>query len=282
MSGAAYCPIGKAEKLLLATDGTEYSEGAIREAISFAAKCSSKLYAMSVIELAMEYESVAQKHVELEESDRIKHLDSIKQKAQDAGVSCETFICEDNEPDKCIVQEAEKRAVDMIITGKRGAKGLMKLMMGEVVAKVIKNAPCKVLVVPKEAIISYHNILIATDGSRHSEAAASDAVGIAKRCGSSLIALSAYKSNSEQDEAKSNAAMVVDMAKKEGVPAEALAPHGKSYETIVEVAGGRGVDLIVVGTYGKTGLEKLLMGSSTEKVIGLAHCAVLVVKAAKV
>ena len=37
-------------------------------------------------------------------------------------------------------------------------------------------------------------------------------------------------------------------------------------------------DLIVMGTYGKTGIKKLLMGSSTEKVIGSAGCAVLVVK----
>jgi nucleotide-binding universal stress UspA family protein len=35
-----------------------------------------------------------------------------------------------------------------------------------------------------------------------------------------------------------------------------------------------------MGTYGKTGLKKLLMGSSTEKVIGHAGCAVLVVRAA--
>jgi nucleotide-binding universal stress UspA family protein len=44
------------------------------------------------------------------------------------------------------------------------------------------------------------------------------------------------------------------------------------------MAGGRGVDLIVMGTYGKTGLKKFLMGSSTEKVIGRAGCAVLVVR----
>jgi nucleotide-binding universal stress UspA family protein len=39
------------------------------------------------------------------------------------------------------------------------------------------------------------------------------------------------------------------------------------------------VDLIVMGAYGKTGLRKLLMGSSTEKVISHAGCAVLVAKA---
>jgi len=39
------------------------------------------------------------------------------------------------------------------------------------------------------------------------------------------------------------------------------------------------VGLIVVGSHGRTGLERLLMGSVTERVIGHANCAVLVVKA---
>jgi nucleotide-binding universal stress UspA family protein len=81
------------------------------------------------------------------------------------------------------------------------------------------------------------------------------------------------------EEAKSHVLQVVEMAKKEGITAEALTPIGRSHEVIVETAGGRSVDLIVMGSYGKTGLKKLLMGSSTEKVIGNASCAVLVVKA---
>jgi len=58
-----------------------------------------------------------------------------------------------------------------------------------------------------------------------------------------------------------------------------LTPIGKPYDVIIETAGGRAVDLIVMGTYGKTGLRKVFMGSTTEKVIGHTACAVLVVKA---
>jgi nucleotide-binding universal stress UspA family protein len=85
-------------------------------------------------------------------------------------------------------------------------------------------------------------------------------------------------SGDELQEAKTNVARVVEMGQKEGISIEALTPIGRSYDAIVETAGGRGIDLIVMGTYGKTGLKKLLMGSATEKVIGLAGCAVLVVK----
>ncbi len=84
---------------------------------------------------------------------------------------------------------------------------------------------------------------------------------------------------SESEEARSSVNKVVELGRKEGLSVEALTPIGRSHDVIVETAGGRGVDMIVVGTYGKTGLKKFLMGSSTEKVIGKAGCAVLVVKA---
>jgi nucleotide-binding universal stress UspA family protein len=151
--------------------------------------------------------------------------------------------------------------------------------MGQVAAKVIGHAPCKVLVVPRAARIECRNILVATDGSEHSTAAASEAIGIAKRCGSNIIAVSAMHSEEESEGAKANVNKVIEMAQKEGIPVEALTPIGRSYDVIVETAGGRGVDLIVMGTYGKTGLKKLFMGSSTEKVIGHTSCAVLVVRA---
>jgi nucleotide-binding universal stress UspA family protein len=54
---------------------------------------------------------------------------------------------------------------------------------------------------------------------------------------------------------------------------------GKPYEAIVDTAKQRQADLIIVGSHGRTGLKRLLMGSVTERVIGHAETAVLVVKA---
>jgi nucleotide-binding universal stress UspA family protein len=179
---------------------------------------------------------------------------------------------------QAIVDEATEKKVDMIVIGRRGRKGVAKALMGEVAAKVIAHAPCKVLVVPRAAQIEYKNILAATDGSVHAIAAVNEALAIAKRCGSHVIALSAMRDESERKEANQFASAAADAAKKEGVSAEAVTPTGRSFNAIVETAGGRGVDLIVMGTYGKTGVKKLLMGSATEKVIGTAGCAVLVVK----
>jgi len=278
MDCGQFCPVGKLEKLLVSTDGSVHSEGAIREAISFASKCSSKIYACMVLETNPEYETIGSDVFEKEEKEATAHLESIKARAEKEGVRCETIFHESIEASQAIVNEATEKKVDMIVIGRHGRKGLLKALMGEVAAKVIAQAPCKVLVVPKAAKIEYRNILIATDGSVHSNAALTEAIAIAKRCGSHLIALSAMRDESEREEAKNLANKAAELAQAEGVSAEAVTPLGRSFNAIVETAGGRGVDLIVMGTYGKTGVKKLLMGSSTEKVIGNAGCAVLVVK----
>ena len=54
--------------------------------------------------------------------------------------------------------------------------------------------------------------------------------------------------------------------------------QGESSRLIVETAKDHGAEVIVMGSHGRTGLTRLLMGSITEKVIGSAVCPVLVVK----
>lgn len=279
MNSAQSCPVGGVAKVLLATDGSVYSEGAVSEAINFAKKCSSRLYVLSVLAANPEYETIGSNFFEQEEKETRNLLESLKARAAKEGVTCETGVFRDNDPAVVIVEEAGRKKVDMIIIGRHGRTGLTKLLMGAVAAKVIGHAPCKVMVVPKAASIEYRNILVATDGSVHGNAAVTEAIAIAKRCGSRLLALSAMRDESEREEAGNYSNKAVEMAKKEGVEAEAVTPVGRSFDAIVETAGGRGVDLIVMGTYGKTGVKKLFMGSSTEKVIGNSGCAVLVVKA---
>ncbi|RJQ43727.1 MAG: universal stress protein [Nitrospiraceae bacterium] len=275
---ATTCPLSGLRKILLATDGSQFSEGAEREALNFAKNCSSKVYAMSVAEILTDYEAFSPQRIEeMRDAEIKKHLESVKSRASEEKTDCEVLIAH-GDPYTEIVEAASANRVDMIVIGRRGKTGLKKLLMGEVAAKVIGHAPSRVLVVPKAARIEFKKLLVATDGSQHSEQAVAEAVGIAKCCGSELLILSAMRDESEQEEAQAHVNRAADIARNEGVNAETITPIGRSYDVIVETAGGRGVDLIVMGTYGKTGIRKVLMGSSTEKVIGYAGCAVLVVR----
>jgi len=273
------CPIAKMEKLLLATDNSKFSEGAIREALSLAKRCSSKLLAISVVKTNLEFEMTMPKVIEKEEDETSKHLELIKATASKEGIGCETLTMHAEEPYQEIVNAAARYEVDVIIMGRHGRTGLIKLMMGSVTARVIGHAPCNVLVIPSDAKVEGRNILVATDGSRYSEAAAHEAICIAKQCKSRLIAISVASSDTEIASAEGNVKKIIDAAEKEGVETKGLTSTGKPYEVIVDTARQKLVDLIVLGSHGRTGIERLLMGSVTERVIGHSEVAVLVVKA---
>ena len=294
---AEICPTTGDEKILLSTDGSEFSEGAVREAIKLAKKCSSKLTVLSVIDTNPEFDALAPQIMEKKEKAARQNLDAVQARARQEGVDCETIIREGEEPYKYIVDEAIKKKSTMLVMGRRGRTGLKRLVMGSVTARVIGHAPCNVLVVPRAAQLEFKNIVVATDGSKYSAAAASEAIGLAKRNGSALTVIAVVPSElmtptdidftmtqreliaeKELHEAEKNAKAVKEAAQKEGVAVKAFVLSGKPADAIIETAQDKNADLIVLGSHGRTGIERLLMGSVAERVIVTASCAVLVVK----
>ena len=71
---------------------------------------------------------------------------------------------------------------------------------------------------------------------------------------------------------------VKNKAASEGVKAEGIVQEGEAYKNIIDIAGKKKAGAIIMGSHGRTGLKRLLMGSVTERVIGHAPCPVLVVK----
>jgi nucleotide-binding universal stress UspA family protein len=291
------CPTTGVERVLLSTDGSEHSEGAVREAIKLAKKCGSKLTALSVIDTNPEFDALAPQIMEKKGKEARQNLEAVQARAGKEGVLCDISVREGEDSYKYIVDEAVKNKSTMIVMGRRGRTGLKRLMMGSVTARVIGHAPCNVLVVPKAAQLEFTNIVVATDGSKHSLAAASEAVGLAKRNGSALTIIAVVPSElltpvdidftvnqreliaeKEMQEAEKNARIVKEAAQKEGVAVKAFIMSGKPADAIIEIAREKRADLIVLGSHGRTGIERLLMGSVAERVIVLASCPVLVVK----
>ena len=139
----------------------------------------------------------------------------------------------------------------------------------------------------------YEKILIAADGSEKNRAAVSEAIRIAHACGAAVVAvyvqdLGAIESlppgemllkdtwSVIQNEAESTLAGIRSMA--EGVALTTVVLEGKPAPEIVRYAKENKIDLIVIGTQGKRGLERLLLGSVAESVIRSAPCKVLIVK----
>ena len=274
-------PTGRFERILVVSDKSKSSAYAEREAIKLAQRTDGILSAMSVVVTNPEHESLARELIEQENRDVLTHLETFKNKAIKAGISCETSVRHGIQVYQEIVNEAIKNQTDVIVMGRRGYTGLKRVMMGSNTAKVIGYAKCNILIVPPMALIEGRKILVAVDGSRHGDIAAHAAAQMAKYFHAPVLLVSVVYSEMK----KSRHAETVEIIKrvesfmnKEGVSVEVEILGGKPAQAIIEVANNKGVDLIVVGSHGRTGLDKMLMGSVSDRVIGHAECAVLVAK----
>jgi nucleotide-binding universal stress UspA family protein len=134
-------------------------------------------------------------------------------------------------------------------------------------------------------MIHVTKILYPTDFSPYSNQAYFHAVGLAESYGASLTVVYVYKPGSEESAGgdrkfwrsqleqvrPANPTIAVHHAFLEGDPASEIARY----------AADAGIDVIVIGTHGRTGVDRLVMGSVAEKVMREAPCSVLVVKLPK-
>jgi len=137
-------------------------------------------------------------------------------------------------------------------------------------------------------------ILIPTDGSGYSVRAAEYGLSLAKLLGAEVMvvyvidtvvldqAVKVTQREEVERELKQDGKRYVDyilgLAEKAAVKASSFLARGRPFEQIVHIAKNFGIDLIVMGTYGRRGAERILIGSVAERVIEYSSCPVLVVK----
>jgi len=142
------CPITKGEKILVAVDGSRYSDNIVDQAISMGRICNSVIIAISVVELFAQTIARAPDLEEQMSNEARKTLEEIKRKVEAENVICETLVRIDGHAHRAIVKEAKERDIDLIVMGTHGRARLKNVLMGSVTQKVIGNAPCPVMVVP--------------------------------------------------------------------------------------------------------------------------------------
>ena len=138
----------------------------------------------------------------------------------------------------------------------------------------------------------FEKILIATDGSEKNQTAVRKGLELARESGAStyvlyVIDMTPYPPsqtdffpdevyNALKNEGEKAVEHVKQMA--DGMKIETHVLSGRPAHVISEFAGKNDVDLIVAGYQGKSGLDRLLLGSVSERILRLADCMVLVVK----
>jgi nucleotide-binding universal stress UspA family protein len=216
-----------------------------------------------------------------------------------------------------IVQATAGSQADLLVLGARKGESLRRRLLGGVHSKVVSQAECPVLVIPEDTRLETDDIMLATDGSKHSIHAQRAAINLAEGYGSRILVHSvadpdevhpdvpssvtagayaggpgkvpynATRTAREQtrkmmDHIRAQAERIAEEAagtiKEACCPAETEVSEGKVWESIVSRAKDRNMGLVVMGTHGHTGLKRLFLGSVTQRVMEHAPCPVLVVR----
>lgn len=136
----------------------------------------------------------------------------------------------------------------------------------------------------------YETILVPTDGSSQSDAALEHAVALANHHGATVHVL--YVADSNRDSLTAQGGEVVDALELEGdritseaidrieagVEAVGAVEVGDPIETILDYTVSVGADVVVMGTHGRRGLDRYLLGSTTERVVRRSSVPVLTVR----
>jgi nucleotide-binding universal stress UspA family protein len=204
-----------------------------------------------------------------------------------------------------ILKTAQETGCDLIVMGTRGRKGLGRLLMGSVAEQVVRNAPCPVVTVNSpsrepaaEAEVStgtaapIRTVLHPTDFSGPCAEAFRVACELSGDQSARLTVVHVLVPPPmspinqpmppplpEDPRGKLEELLRLAQASAPGLQADYRVENGDAAPRIVGAAQETRCDLIVMGTHGRTGLGRALMGSVAEQVLRTAPCPVVTVKA---
>lgn len=136
---------------------------------------------------------------------------------------------------------------------------------------------------PSSVLLQLDNVLVATDFSAASKAAMSHAMSLARRHGSRLLITHVVNSQSENTIMESWRAGQAEVMEHfirhhlDGIEHELLVKPGDVWSVLAELIVDRSIDLVVIGTHGRTGVRKFVLGSVAEKIFRRCSCPVLTI-----
>jgi nucleotide-binding universal stress UspA family protein len=267
------------DRILAGTDGSERGEEAVGRAAQLASVTGASLDLVYVIDTSRPHDEA---EVEPKAEAVLHRAEAIA--ARRAPASTKVVA---GDPAEALVEEAADHAVDLICVGPDAGLLGGRVRVGRVAAHVLRHAPCSVLVGREAGSTFPVNVLCGVDGSNASIETAGLAARIAVASGADLRlqhVLSVFGGDErewrldddEPDPTEIESA--AQMARAAGVRPIRERALGRPEYAIIEAATREGVDLVVVGSRGLSGLSRVLLGSVSEYVATHAHCSVLVTR----
>lgn len=220
-------------------------------------------------------------------------LDEELQRATALGAKRATAMLASGPAGSMIVGALSERPFDLVVMGTQGRTGIRRLLLGSVAEKVVRHAPCPVLTIrPEGALVPFRNVLVPVDFSASSRYAMELAARMITRDGTGITLLHiveipvAYRGQVtlpgmvetlDKRGAEVLGGWAAALRAKVDVPVRTEWHIGwPAPEVLSVLEQDRSFDLVVVGSHGRTGIRRALIGSVAEKIVRHSPCPVLV------
>lgn len=286
-------------KILVPVDFSPFSDYAADFAIFLAQMYNSKI---TLFHTVVMFES------EVDEENHVKQLEQLatqkeerstisleqhQQKLKEKHIKIDSVIQRGVSAATAILEYISKHDYDLIVMGTHGRTGIKNWIYGSVAEKVVRLARTPVITMHNEKTdMQVKNILVPVDFSENSRAGIEEARKIAKTFDARITYIHIIEQQLQPTfhvvgvesvfTADHNLKSVTEDKLKEFCQlkddqSDTKVLEGSSHQVIADYATEINADLIVMSTRGYSGIEHLLIGSTTERVVRIAHCPVLTV-----
>jgi nucleotide-binding universal stress UspA family protein len=294
------------EKILVPLDGSQLAETALESALHIARKQSGEIILLTVPTYGQVMAPgpagyslmTPSQSPEILSEDAETYLDGIYRRINSPGIEVVTEVVGGDIAGNIVDMAAAEKA-DLIVMTTHGYSGFTRWMMGSITERVLRSAPCPVLVIrcgglPKNAVITL-------DGSALAEKALIPGLNLARLMGAEVTLLMIDQSRKlgdlelnlleaaggglgqqiaqeEQDNGSQYLQSIVDKHQTANQEIESIVLGGSPADSILAYVEKKPVELLVMATHGHSGLKRWVYGSVTEKCLHNSACAMLIVR----
>jgi nucleotide-binding universal stress UspA family protein len=297
------------KRILCPVDFSEFSRAALHRAVTMARADGAALTVLHVnppaastvaVPFGLEGPSAVQP-ARTNPTETLEHLNAfVGQQAAD--VCPQLQVTDAPAVHREILAQADRVRADLIVIGTHGRSGFDRLLLGSVSERVLRSARVPVLTVPAaadavQAPVPFSRILCAVDFSESSRLVLAHATALARSGGGRVTLVhvvellpvayepmitppfdAAQFRAAAEKAAEAHLQALVPVAARDTCRTY-VTSAARAYEGILDTAADRQADVIVLGVYGRHMLDRLLFGSTTERVLRRATCPVLTVRA---
>ncbi|NGM70599.1 universal stress protein [Natronolimnobius sp. AArcel1] len=286
--------------ILIPTDGSEGALAGAKRAIALASWTGADIHVLSVVAVRSDLESIMDTtdsiyaSLEDEAEDAVEAVADMA-RAHDDALEVTTTVTRGT-PFQSIRAYATRREIDVIAMGTKGRDGLDRVLLGSVTENVLRTARTPVLAVPPSTDASniddivFNEFLLPTDGSDGAAVATDWGITLASRLEAMIHTVYAIETG-RISQAKAPEELlgaleqrgedaiehIREQARDADVSSSGGIATGPAADVILTSASERDVDLIVMGTHGRTGIGQWFLGSVTENVVREADVPVFCV-----